>query len=233
MQPSYPFVINPYHFTNKACSISYGKSHKKGQSELVAYANIISLGLKDVKGNARVTIDGHSYEPDFAIIDKEGRYCIDIEIDEPYSSGGRPTHFMMPDGSNKDTFRNRRFSQAGWYVIRFSEEQFMTKTKSCMYFVYNLLFQKGLIEGIPQTLVDASNIDYQARWTESDSRQLRRNNYRDSYLLYNPNNMGIRGYVVCSLRIVPIIWNSFFDKTLRNDLIKQLYDFFIKRKISR
>lgn len=106
----------------------------------------------------------------------------------------------------------------------------MTKTKPCMYFVYNLLFQNGLIESIPQTLVDASIIESQARWTESDSRQLCRNKYRDSYLLYSPNNMGIRGYVVCSMRIVPIIWYSFFDKTLRNDLVNQLYCFFFKRK---
>lgn len=101
MQPSYPFVITPYPISRKARTISYGKGHKKGQSELVAYANIISLGLKDVKGNVRLTIDGHCYEPDFAIIDEEGRYCVDIEIDEPYSSGGRPTHFLMPDGRTR------------------------------------------------------------------------------------------------------------------------------------
>jgi hypothetical protein len=44
-----------------------------------------------------VRIDKHNYEPDMVYLNEEKGVCIDIEVDEPYSASGRPTHYLTTD----------------------------------------------------------------------------------------------------------------------------------------
>lgn len=69
------------------------------------------------------------YVPDFAYIDPSLNLHIDIEVDEPYTHDTRqPLHYL---GAEKDDRRNQFFLDAGWVVIRFSEQQVVKSPMSC------------------------------------------------------------------------------------------------------
>lgn len=70
------------------------KNKKTGASELAVFSHVFGLDLEKIREDVSVTIGGHRYEPDLAYIDKENGVYVDIEIDEPYSSFHRPTHFI-------------------------------------------------------------------------------------------------------------------------------------------
>ena len=112
------------------------KNKKTGASELAVFSHVFGLDLEKIREDVSVTIGGHRYEPDLAYIDKENGVYVDIEIDEPYSSFHRPTHFITEDGTHKDQRRNKLFLSAGWHVCRFTEQQMFCQTKSCMKAVY-------------------------------------------------------------------------------------------------
>lgn len=125
MNATYPVILKPVPALSRICPVERKqvKVKKRGASELVDRARIFRLRLKDIREDVCVNIDGHAYEPDFAFVNKERRIYVDIEVDEPYTGGGRPTHYLRDDGSNSDAIRNARFLNAGWYVCRFSEQQ--------------------------------------------------------------------------------------------------------------
>jgi len=69
--------------------------------------NIIKEIYKDkISPFKRVTFDGSVYYPDICYTDKKSNLCIDIEIDEPYSLSGEPTHYIESDN---DLNRNNKF----------------------------------------------------------------------------------------------------------------------------
>ena len=228
---TYPVILKP---TTSALSVLPSKNqtkrrHKVGPSELVALCKIDKLVGEEIMSSVPVKIEGHNYEPDMVYVNKDKGICIDIEVDEPYSAGGRPTHYLLPDGTNKDSERNKHFVNAGWYVVRFSEEQMYTQTASCVKEIYKLLLEIGAISKMPQKLADAHDLSHQQRWTENDSCHMKRGKYRTNYLKYDPSNFGLVGYIECTKLIIPIAIRSITSKRLRNEMIEQLKGFFFGR----
>lgn len=226
---NYPVILKPLCETPLQPSHKRGKKrHKVGASELVAFSRIFALGFDEMREDVCVRIDGHNYEPDLAYIDKEKGICVDIEIDEPYSTSG-PTHYAYAEGGNKDEARNTRFQDAGWYVIRFTEEQMFCHTKQCMKEVYKLLLDAGAIEELPKKLQNVPDLTPTPRWTEQDSWQMKHANYRKGYLGYNPLKMDFSSNLRCCMLIVPIMWRSLWNSRVRKMMCKQLWHYFVKR----
>lgn len=230
-KPTYPVVLHP---TEGASLImpsdgkEQGKVKKHGQSELVAFARFFKYGCGEIREDVCVRICGHNYEPDFALVDREHGICIDIEVDEPYAASGHPTHFLLDDGTNKDSVRNKRFQDAGWYVIRFSEEQIFCHTKECLHEVYKLALAADAIDEMPEELRGVADLTPHPRWTKNDAYRMKRSNHRKSYLGYNPVHMGISGYIRCTRLIIPIAWQSIGHERVRKEMCSQLRRFFFK-----
>ena len=74
------------------------------------------------------TIKFEYFYPDLILLHKESNIFIDIEIDEPYSFDDRlPIHY-----DNIDENRNNFFTENGFFVIRFSEDQIVYNTEMCI-----------------------------------------------------------------------------------------------------
>lgn len=229
MPQTYPVILTPAPgVTPVSPNAASSKSKKHGQSELVAFARFFKYGCGEIREDACVKIGGHNYEPDFAYIDEEHGVFIDIEVDEPYSASGHPTHFLLPDGTNKDSARNERFRQAGWYVIRFSEEQIFCHTAECLREVYKLALSAGAIDTLPAALTSPQSEALQPhpRWTKNDSYDMKRRHHRKTYLGYDPTHMGFQGYVRCTRLILPVMWQSLFHAHVRREMCRQLFRFF-------
>lgn len=148
------------------------KTKKKGLAELIAYYYLDKTFGNRVFANTIVLIDGHKYEPDFAYINKERNIFIDIEIDEPYTIGKKPTHYLFSSGKSVDFKRDSLFQKAGWYVIRFSEEQFYKQPNGCVEEIRNLLKIIGEeVGGNPES----PSLRKQDRWTAHKSNYIYRN----------------------------------------------------------
>lgn len=205
------------------------KIKKRGQSELVAFSRFFEYGCGEIREDVCVKIAGHNYEPDFAYINKEKAVFIDIEVDEPYSASGHPTHFVLEDGTNKDSVRNKRFQDAGWYVVRFSEEQIFCHTRECVKEVYKLALEAGVISELPKALRDTPDLPSHPRWTKNDSFNLSRQHHRKSYLGYDPVHMDLSGALRCTRLLLPVIVQSFTHPRVRRQMMRQLYNFVFRK----
>lgn len=230
MNPTYPVILQPILGASVILPSSRKKIKRMGASELVNLSRLFKLGLSEIRENVCVRIEGHNYEPDYAYINKEKGIYIDIEVDEPYSTKGKPTHYLMADGSNSDRARNQRFQEAGWYVVRFTEEQIFCHTAQCMKVVYELAKDADAINELPQKLRHLPALEPCPRWNSSDSVIMSRRRYRKSYLGYNPLNMDWESNIRCVLLIIPIMFQSIFNRRIRKCLLKQLHNYFFKSR---
>lgn len=205
-----------------------GRRKKTGASELVAFSRIFRLGLEHINEDVCVIIDGYRYEPDLAYIDKEKGVYVDIEIDEPYSGNHHPTHYITANGQHKDSKRNDAFSNAGWHVVRFTEQQMFCDPKACMRVVYDLLLSIGAIDTMPSCLCDASLPQEVPALKYEEAKHRSHQRYRKSYLGYEPVDMDIASYLRCCLLVIPILFQSITNARVRKMLFKQLKGFFIK-----
>jgi hypothetical protein len=223
----YPIILLPSEKTTLRFSISAAKKNKKtGASELVAFSYVLDLGLECIREDISVVIEGYRYEPDLVYINKEKNIFVDIEIDEPYSGGHHPTHYITSKGVHKDARRNELFCKAGWYVVRFTERQMFCETKACMRVLFNLLLSEQAIETIPERLQNAEALKSEPCWTAEESKQKSHSIYRKTYLGYNPVQMDFSSYIRCCMLIVPIIFQSFRCRRIRKMMLKQLRGFF-------
>ena len=219
----YPVILSPKQTNAPVMPTSRTKSCRMGASEIIGLSHLLKLGLNEIRDDLCVSIEGHNYEPDFAYIDPEKGICIDIEIDEPYTTGGNPTHYCLADGTTSDTRRNIRFQNAGWYVIRFSEEQFFCHTDRCMKLVYDLLKAQGCIDEIPQQLARATaKLPAVRHWTYTQARNMHRRGYRRKYLGFNPLQYDIKGIMRCCWLLLPILWQSVIYSRMRQSLYRQM-----------
>ena len=227
---TYPIILPPhatFASANRPFSIStHGKNKKVGASELVAFSNVVRLGLDCIREDIGVSIGGHRYEPDLVYINKEKGIYIDIEIDEPYSGGHYPTHYVTDKGQHKDTRRNETFCNAGWHVVRFTERQIFCQTKECMRLLFDLLVELGAEEDIPISLQKATHPSPSPCLTANEAIKLSHQGYRKTYLGYNPINMDFASYIRCCILIIPIILQSVANKRTRRMMSKQLGVFF-------
>lgn len=128
--------------------------------------------------NKKIKVGNHFFYPDI-LIEQQG-LLIDIEIDEPYiESDGTPIHFVDQYLTSVDNDRNTFFTQQGFEVIRFAEEQIFLHPNRCI----------GVIkEYIEQTLSGneyfvSNNDDFCIKkWTSEDASKLAYRRFRRTYI---------------------------------------------------
>jgi very-short-patch-repair endonuclease len=110
------------------------------------------------------------YYPDIILFDKRTNVVVDIEIDEPYSLNDKvPIHF-----DNEDMERDMYFTDLGFLVVRFSENQVFNYPEEC----YKVL--KNCIIGIAEMkdykdFVTGSNdfMNFKDKcWTKEDAKKM-------------------------------------------------------------
>lgn len=112
-----------------------------------------------------------AFVPDFAYVDKSTGLCIDIEIDEPYTSENQiPIHCI-----GEDDYRNSYFLSKGWFVIRFAEIQIAMHPNQCCDYINSAI--KHVCEG---TDIEPFSVPIN-RWNYSDSIEMIKKNLRSSY----------------------------------------------------
>ena len=222
MIQTYPVILHPKPGTAvvQPKKVQGGKNKKKGPSELVSMARVFRCGVKNIGEDVCISLNGHRYEPD--LVYRDAKVLVDIEIDEPYSGSGYPTHYLKADGSNVDDERNKRFLEAGWYVVRFSEQQMFCHTKACMKEVFKLLLDVGAVSEIPRNLAKAPDLEPVLRWTDGDSREMKRKNFRPSYLGFDPVKTTFSGTLRCFWLLLPIAWQSIWNRRVRKEMFAQL-----------
>ncbi|TDH23962.1 hypothetical protein EXU57_15830 [Segetibacter sp. 3557_3] len=125
-------------------------------------------------------IEKDNYKPDFVIASKKEGYIIDIEVDEPYAfKQAKPIHF-----TGKDDKRDSFFANAGWDVIRFSENQVINYPNGCCKVISYLIYHKTQnhiwldgFENIPFPETEEC-------WDHERSKYLAQIGYRDEYLKF-------------------------------------------------
>jgi hypothetical protein len=118
----------------------------------------------------------HPYEPDIAIIEKDNKYGIriDVEIDEPYGGLDRtPIHYI----GCGDEFRDKNLANLGWIVVRFSETQIVKEPQKCIGYIKYLIgtidhrYKCAKAEPAPMK-----------RWTNIEAKQMAALEYRENLL---------------------------------------------------
>lgn len=197
---SYPIYVSPeIDSLSEGQSISTGHRYKKGLSETIAYSHLIGAGMDMLRDDVCVTIDGVRYEPDLVYMNESRGIYLDIEVDEPYSAKGKPTHFCSESGIPKDGKRNRAFCSHGWHVIRFTEEQLFRYPKGCARLIAELLVSLDEMDAVPERLIPTPSLESVLQWTEEEALQMFATDYRRNYIGFTPGKHNLlkdRGAIV-------------------------------------
>lgn len=119
-----------------------------------------------------------SYSIDLALRDRTTGLSIDIEIDEPYEGKTKQPHHCSDD--ERDSNRDRFFSEGNWVVIRFAEEQVVRYPTACCDFIARSISQ---ITGLAMNEIDLpKKVPPIARWTTFQARQMASRQLRENYL---------------------------------------------------
>ena len=180
-------------FPKKECIVfphRKGKLFRRGYTEQM-FEDYLKANLTNnfsIIGNAEILLgdECRPYEPDIAIIASSNKNIrIDIEIDEPYNGVTRePTHFI----GCGDEFRDLNLVNAGWIVMRFTEEQIFCEKEACLNEIYRLLL--SLDSNYAFEILNFNknqNLENKKFWTELDAKLMAANNFRESYLHHNFN----------------------------------------------
>jgi len=115
--------------------------------------------------------NGNAFVPDFSYIDKSTGLCVDIEIDEPYTSESKqPIHYI-----NADDYRNRYFQSKGWFVIRFAEIQIVKYPTECCEYISSVI--NHILKGNELNLFLYSV----KSWSVFESNEMASIDFRNSY----------------------------------------------------
>jgi hypothetical protein len=176
---SYPLVVPPI-LNSEIGDLKKSKNEVvKGVSE----KDFIDLLKKSFPGHGReagaLDIPGTQldrvYSPD-AILNL-GEIFIDIEIDEPYvGSTRRPTHCI----NSYDVDRNKVFSENGWMVVRFAEEQIVKQPDECIFFLVDLI--STIDSNLWFTPTSMSWPSLVPQWTMAQAEKMAKEGYREKYL---------------------------------------------------
>ena len=162
-----------------------GRAMGKGYKEHDFYEAIITK-IPEIE----VAIDLHMaipfynkpYEPDIVLVDTSLNLYIDIEIDEPYDGYYRfPTHEFIEDEKTgyvkKDDTRDLFFTESGWVVIKFTEQQVHLQEQQCIALI------KDVLNSIRNyRLEQTSNCASESQWTYQQAVRWQKENYREKYL---------------------------------------------------
>ena len=137
----------------------------------------------------------NAYVPDFVFEHRMSGMTIDIEIDEPYTTYGKPIHYYA---NQHDASRNRYFLERKWLVIRFSEEQVVLQPKSCCKEIATIVSELTGDDETANKLSDVKRLYRHPKWGRDEAIELFRTQFRSNYVLSaNP--------------ICPIVWKGIWS----------------------
>ena len=179
----FPIIRAP----KKGCEIKLpvlGRRGKRGACEQLLCEKVETLGLSCFYDDISLFVGNNTnpYEPDLAYIEAQKGIFIDVEVDEPYSGWERmPIHYKTNYGTIDDR-RNDYFTERGWAVIRFSEEQVKEQPLSCLKRIYQLLHSMDASIIMPQCLINESDVIWNEMWTEQEAQRREQNKEREKML---------------------------------------------------
>lgn len=202
----YPYIISPY-FNEKlkakapewiedfesgseSINFRYKKNPRQGISESVLFEK-----LKSFLHEEKLFFGGKHLQgfcPDIIYADKKNKIFIDMEIDEPYSYEAlKPLHYYKKNLDSKtlngafDTNEERDnvFKKYGWTVIRFSEEQVINETDSCVAIILQVIKYWSQDQYPFLGIKSVKEITKERRWTFDESLERIKLKSRDKYLL--------------------------------------------------
>jgi len=181
---TFPIVLMPANKTEIKPPVN-GKSCNKGMTEESFCRDFLIKYFKNqVFDSLSLFIGSTPYEPDLAFIDLTSgkNIFIDIEIDEPYDGVTRnPTHYLTTQGGTADDKRNKGFTDRGWMVIRFAEEQIVSYPNECVKFIGEVI--KSVNPSFLSTCLDfPSSLKSISMWTEAEARAFAAAKKREKYL---------------------------------------------------
>lgn len=189
----YPETLDKAVHPSKMFSISNrSRQYKKGPIENWINYKLKILGVSSLEKGICVNIDGHKYEPDLVYMDKQKGIYIDIEIDEPHTWNKKPCHYLDQNGTSRDWKRDNLFVSAGWTVIRFSERQIFSETKSCIGYITRIIAQydTAFASKHPDMIL-WDNPTEEPRWNMEQSIQMAKENIREGYLGFTPGKLNL------------------------------------------
>lgn len=148
---------------------------KKGVSENIFYTCLKQKFPKYIKKDLKL----HMYYPDICMIIKNN-WCIDIEIDEPYSFDNKePIHYKGSSDDERDIY----FRNSNWFVIRFAESQIINDLDKCVDIIRCLIDflvsqDYELLDQMQRTMQEIQS----EKWTYEEAEEMSRLNYRNRYL---------------------------------------------------
>ena len=128
--------------------------------------------------------DSKSFVPTYIVSVSDKKLYIDVEIDSPYDmESGEPTTFVKNDScefskQEHDTF----FEKAGWFIVRFAEEQIVKQPISCCKYIAQTIYEIIGDDTVLQKFNTVDNIQPLDMWTYDRCLQLRQERYRENYL---------------------------------------------------
>lgn len=143
--------------------LPYEENPRMGHYEKTLYAALYAKFPEYLKINRKKGI----YYPDF-IIDIDGHYFIDVEIDEPYAMNKEamvPIHY-----TGADDVRDGYFKEQNWFVLRFAEQQIKEDIKECVYIINCVVkfIKSGNTENLEPIIHTRKKIAV-PRWTRDDA----------------------------------------------------------------
>lgn len=181
----YPYVIFPIKLISEEILqpslLDESEQIKKGSSESMFFERLKNSPLGDRISNNKYKV-GNFY-PDFTYIDIINSVHIDIEIDEPFSyNDNMPIHYI--DFNNlryfdKNGTRDKILSEQGWTTIRFSEEQIINDTESCINLISNVV--NFLTFPIDDNKFKTVKLKVTPRWSEKEAFNMSHRNNREFY----------------------------------------------------
>ena len=140
----------------------------------------MSSNFDEVYADACIPVGEKYYYPDILLV--VGSLYIDIEIDEPYAGNdGTPIHYYTSNyglSISVDHERNDYFTECGFEVIRFSEEQVFLHSDDCIdfikKFVKNIMSTNGDLTCNPNFVL--------TKWTKVQASRLAYQRFRNTYV---------------------------------------------------
>lgn len=186
----YPIIYLPCSHTPILGPIQVEES-RAGVSENLLFLQLSSELEKleldiNIYKNTAIPVLGESfcYLPDICLFWPSAGIAVDIEIDEPYDGISRePIHYI----ESNDNIRNEYLASQGWFVIRFTEEQVVQNTKSCISYILHLLNMINMDAGQLKILLndEVFQLPKQSRWRYDEALQFEKDKLREVYLGLN------------------------------------------------
>ncbi len=119
------------------------------------------------------------FDLDLALIHrKDETIRINIEVDEPYALFSREARHCIGEDDHRDVY----FTERGWVVIRFSENQVHRNLRGCLRFIAEFLNAIGTKPSVPAEYFNFSRLKADPFWDLVQAQKWEKGSFRESYL---------------------------------------------------